>query len=324
MVLLSIGTARNRATSLDNLQLQSAGSLPVQGSSAQTISDYRCLLDCMMYYTWYHIDCPNRGTTAVRRFCYANSLPVILLPAAAFPSSLRIEAAGSAAPTDAATTIAKFDDTLLCHALRAVGVNYLHIVVNSDGVPSPALLTGELRAAAASSIRAKAEAFSQLTVDAPAPRDLSNLTPEEVERLRFVKLGMFHSAYLENFFSMTRGATFVRGCGFGALPSDAWRRRFGRAMALYCYRQSQGDRKTVGETIPLAPEGKPDASVLFCRRSSGAGVRINSAPGAADGASQYAVSGSVLASGRLNAPITVANSLLQLQTPQQQARVQRT
>ena len=187
--------------------------------------------DAMTYYVYANVDCPNRHTSILGRFLLANGLPVILLPQEAI------------LPGD---TVLRFDDALMSRVLADADINFLAVVTDCDGVPSPELLDAAGVAEARAILLKAAAAFGQGTCALPPLRDLSTLSESEVADLIAIKLGMFHSTYLENFFSVLRGCAYMKTGGFGAIPSDGMMQRWSRAQHLAMNGSGRGDVHTEG------------------------------------------------------------------------------
>jgi hypothetical protein len=118
----------------------------------------------------------------VHRFSHANGLPVILLPG--------IAATVADQPLDA------YDDVLqvLCIVLAEVGINFIAIVTVEMGRDRRQL--------------------QQIAIPAAAPYSLSGLSEDKIASLRTLKIGMYHSRYIENFFSMLRGGSWGLWCNW--------------------------------------------------------------------------------------------------------------
>ena len=239
-------------------------------------------------------------TTMVRRFCHANGLPVILYP--------WITATDAAAhlPLDA------FDDVSLCCALAKVDINFMALLVLEDnGVPRPVMLAAEDVTRARLSILEAAQCLSQLTVAAPAPRSLSGLSAEQIASLKTLKLGMYHSTYLENFFAMLRGGTLMSRRGYGAIPSDAMPRTFGQGQSVLLNGSGRGTIIGGGESFRVAAAPAP----LVWRTGAVSAARLNTAGADASAVALLPLSIPTLGGGSSSGQQTIKSSLVGNMSP---------
>ena len=90
----------------------------------QAIADLRTTVYGLVAFVFFFIDTPNRGTTIVRRFCFANGLPVLL------------------------DEDEDYDDAALCLVLFKARMNWMVLAVDADGYAAPAVLSADEKARA--------------------------------------------------------------------------------------------------------------------------------------------------------------------------------
>jgi hypothetical protein len=178
-----------------------------RGPTHECITDLQQTVFSLSAYVYMYIDCVNRRTTAVRRFCLANGLPVLR----------RSLSRGDV-----------YVDAAVVDALRRAGISCYSLCLDiSSGAVSPALLTDAQRATAAAAIAAHAALLHFDIVAAPPFQTFrEGETRLDKDNAAVAHLGAIHSNYIEQTISLLRGAGYASFSTGGKIPSHELPSRF--------------------------------------------------------------------------------------------------